>query len=193
MRAFAGGGLGLCWPIVCSPGLAPFIKSSLLCPPPPPSRRVELYPKTVVWNRRQPFPRPLFENHARARGTLCTYNNTRARHRRGSIQIPSRRRPPPVASARRDVACNDGGVRGRRRTRGNGFSTEYAAVSPLSPSTTVTVIRRHLLLCLNNDVNAVRLLLIKKMTATGRMTHNNDPTGFWRIRRGSKLATTKRL
>jgi len=45
----------LCWPIVYSPGLVPFIKSSLLCPPlSPPLRRRTLYPKTVI---RKPPPR----------------------------------------------------------------------------------------------------------------------------------------
>lgn len=37
----------LCWPIVYSPGLVPFIKSSLLCPLPR-LCSVELYPKTVI-------------------------------------------------------------------------------------------------------------------------------------------------
>lgn len=44
---------GLCWPIVYSPGLVPFIKSSLLCPPlSPPFRRRTLpknrHPKTTT-------------------------------------------------------------------------------------------------------------------------------------------------
>jgi len=50
----------LCWPIVYSPGLVPFIKSSLLCPPlSPPLRRRTLYPKTVIRKpppRARPFP-----------------------------------------------------------------------------------------------------------------------------------------
>jgi len=50
----------LCWPIVYSPGLVPFIKSSLLCPLlSPPLRRRTLYPKTVIRKpppRSRPFP-----------------------------------------------------------------------------------------------------------------------------------------